>query len=185
MTSLHELYFIAIIPPPDLTAEIRLIQQDFSSRFHSKKALKLVPHITLLPPFQMKNKEIQHFHHWFETHRVHLNGFDLSLDGFAAFDNKKQPVVYLKPVANDQLVQLHQQLFHAFDTSFPGLLPEGDQRPFAPHLTIAYRDLSRAMFQQAWAEYRRRIYQVTFRVDRYHLLRYTGQQWKPIASAEI
>src|SRR5688572_17122426 len=185
MTPVHQLYFIAIIPPPPLTAEIRLIQEDFSVRFLSKKALNVVPHITLLPPFRLRNEEIQRLHHWFETSRVDLDPFDLSLDGFAAFNNKKQPVVYLKPVVNDQLGQLHQQLFDAFHASFPGLLPIGNLRPFTPHLTIAYRDLTKAMFDQAWGEYRSRNYQATFTVDRYHLLKHSGKQWDPIASVAI
>ncbi len=67
---MHEkknLYFIALIPQQQLCEEITNFKNDFSVRFKSNKALKVIPHITLKAPFQLIVNTHDNLLKWFNN----------------------------------------------------------------------------------------------------------------------
>ncbi|MEM0979434.1 MAG: hypothetical protein AAGH78_04080 [Cyanobacteria bacterium P01_H01_bin.58] len=50
-------------------------------------------------------------------------------------------------------------------------------RPFCPHLTVAFRDLKPGAFHQAWPEFELRQVAFSFAVPAITLLIHTGQRW--------
>ena len=65
----ENLYFIAIIPQHKLCDEINSFKNDFATRFNSKKALKLPPHITLKAPFKLTTNAHDSLLQWFANLR--------------------------------------------------------------------------------------------------------------------
>src|SRR5688572_29571657 len=63
----ENLYFIAIIPPSNISAEVTKFREDFAVRFQSKAALRNMPHITLKAPFAFPKANHEQVLHWFEN----------------------------------------------------------------------------------------------------------------------
>ena len=55
---MSSLYFIAIIPPDPIKSKIENIKLEFSKKYKTLHALKSPPHITLHPPFNMMEDEL-------------------------------------------------------------------------------------------------------------------------------
>lgn len=56
-------------------------------------------------------------------------------------------------------------------------------RPFAPHLTVAFRDLTKQHFDEAWLEFQNRQVEYTFTTLQLTLLIHDGKRWN--VSAEF
>ncbi len=55
--------------------------------------------------------------------------------------------------------------------------PASKTRPFSPHMTVGFRDLTRQNFRVAWAEFQQRPLQFEFTVANLTLLIHNGQRW--------
>ncbi|MFM7858912.1 MAG: 2'-5' RNA ligase family protein, partial [Flammeovirgaceae bacterium] len=53
-------------------------------------------------------------------------------------------------------------------------------QPFQPHVTIAFRDLRKPMFERAWEEFKHRNFKAEFTVDSIALLKHNGKHWNVI-----
>jgi 2'-5' RNA ligase len=51
------------------------------------------------------------------------------------------------------------------------------EKPFHPHITIAFRDLKKAIFNEAWDYYSNRLFQEEFTAESVTLLKHNGQFW--------
>lgn len=49
---------------------------------------------------------------------------------------------------------------------------------FNPHLTVAFKDLRRKVFPNAWAHFSQLLYERVFQVDALALLQHNGRQWE-------
>lgn len=166
---LSNLYFIAIIPPQELRERITAFKQDFANRFNSKKALKVFPHLTLKAPFKFSPNAHEELLRWFNDLHLLQNQFSIQLKNFGAFENKRNPVVFVQPILTKELQSLQQQLIESFSSVFPGNIHPTDL-DFHPHMTIAYRDLSFEMFKQAWSEYQHKSFDATFEAEAIYYL---------------
>ena len=90
----ENLYFIALIPPNELREKITAFKQDFANRFNSKKALKVFPHITLKAPFKFSTGMHGVLLKWFNDLHVLQKPFNIQLQNFGEFENKRSPVVF-------------------------------------------------------------------------------------------
>jgi 2'-5' RNA ligase len=184
MPSSSNLYFIAIIPKKELREKITAFKQDFANRFNSKKALKVFPHITLKAPFKLLPNAHEELLKWFNDLHLLQKQFSIQLENFGAFDNKRNPVVFVQPVATKELQALQQQLIASFNSVFPGTIHPTDLK-FHPHITIAYRDLSIEMFKQAWEEYKYKSFHASFRADAVYLLQHDSRKWNIISTHHL
>lgn len=176
----ENLYFIALIPHRELREQITVLKQDFATRFNSKKALKVFPHITLKAPFKLSTNAHEELIRWFNDLHLLQGQFRIQLKNFGAFDNKRNPVVFVQPVVTKELQALRQQLIASFSSAFPALLHPVD-REFHPHITIAYRDLSTVMFTKAWSEYQNKQFDASFEIDAIYLCQHDSKKWNIIA----
>ena len=55
--------------------------------------------------------------------------------------------------------------------------PVSKTRPFAPHLTVAFRDLTKQNFKAAWVEFEPQQADLDFVADRISLLLHDGKRW--------
>lgn len=170
------LFFIAIVPPREIADSITAIKQDFADRFESAKALRVMPHITLKSPFKVFENDIDSLLKWFGNLEMDAASFEITLDGFGAFDNNENPVIFVKPVISNELNGMQSELTEKLSADFPKAIASHD-RHFHPHMTVAYRDLKREEFEKAWPEYETKPFYATFMADGFHLLRHDGTKW--------
>jgi 2'-5' RNA ligase len=166
----QHLYFIAIIPPQEICDEITVFKKDFSERFQSSVALKVVPHITLKSPFKLPAEKQEGLKIWFRQLPLFLNEFFIELSGFGAFPNTNSPVVFVQLVMNEALLILQKGVLRHFRMSYPEIEISPLEFNFKPHMTVAYRDLEPEMFANAWKEYSVKKYQAVFSVNEFCLL---------------
>lgn len=180
----QNLYFIAIIPKRELCEQITAFKQDFANRFNSKYALGVFPHITLKAPFKFYPNKHEELLKWFIDLHLLQKQFTIQLKNFGAFDNKRNPVVFVQPIVTKELQALQQQLIASFSSVFPGNIHPTDL-DFHLHITIAYRDLSPEMFQKAWSEYKHKSFDGIFEVDAVHLLQHDSKKWNIISTHNL
>jgi 2'-5' RNA ligase len=179
------LYFIAIIPPQKICDEITGFKKDFADRFESKKALKVIPHITLKAPFKLPTDELSKLEQWFQQLYINLETFEIELKNFGAFENKHSPVVFVQPIMNIHLYSLQREIIRNFSLFYPQVPVKDLEIKYKPHITVSYRDLDQERFRQAWKEYQLKKYTATFAVNDFHLLQHYGEEWKVISTNSL
>ncbi|MBK7291736.1 MAG: 2'-5' RNA ligase family protein [Chitinophagaceae bacterium] len=184
MNQKKNLYFIALIPARELREKINLIKRDFALRFNSKAALKVYPHITLKTPFKCPAKEHVELVNWFSELRNFPKAFPISLNGFGTFDNKNSPVVFIKPELSNDLMYLQKELIASFSSLMPDDIHPLDLS-YKPHATVAYRDLSPAMFSDSWKEYGNKNFKEIFDVTAFYLLQHDTKKWNIISTLSL
>jgi len=180
----ENLYFIALIPRRELRERITAIKHDFANRFNSKTALKVYPHITLKAPFKLAANAHSELMKWFTDLHVLQQSFTIQLKNFGAFNNKKNPVIFVHPETLNGLIALQKQLIASFASFFPSDIHQVDIN-FSPHITVAYRDLTPEMFTKAWSEYRHKQFNAAFEVDAVYLLQHDSKKWNIIATHNL
>ena len=167
------LYFIALIPPPDLGAQVTGLKNEMRSRFEAKHALKSPPHITLQMPFKRPPEKEAELIKALQVFAGQQVSFPVALSGFDSFPPR---VIFIKIVDHQPIVQLYSRLREMLiqQLAFPSYEP--NQR-FHPHMTIATRDLRKAAFRSAWAEFQERKFDVYFEVKSLFLLKHNGRHW--------
>ncbi len=177
----QNLYFIALLPPKNVSEQITALKQEIAQHYKSTRALRVMPHITLKAPFKLNNDKHSQVLEWFRDISITVPPFNIELNGFGAFDNNRSPVIYVKPIVSGELVKLQEDVIKCFEAEFPGCGISFIERNFKPHMTIAYRDLQYSMFTKAWPNYKDRNYNAEFTVNSICLLQHDGRQWNVIA----
>ncbi|MBA4140377.1 MAG: 2'-5' RNA ligase family protein [Segetibacter sp.] len=177
----EKLYFIAIIPPEVICEEVTGFKEDFAIRFKSSRALKVIPHITLKVPFKLATENHEQILQWFEQLPVTVPPFQQELKNFGAFNNKRNPVIYVNPIMSPSLDRLQKEVLLSFGRSYPQQGIMELEFNYKPHMTIAYRDLKPHLFKEAWKEYTTKEYAATFWVKEFHLLQHDSKKWNTIS----
>jgi 2'-5' RNA ligase len=174
---MHQRFFIALLPPDSIQDEVRQIQSDFEVRYNTKATLKAPPHITLIPPFALSDRLelLQIELDKFATMRSH---FTINLSGFAAFPPS---VIYLDVVPNPVLPNLYLDLAATMANTL-GITDLYASRPFVPHMTVGFRDLTPENFELAWTEFRDRKINFEFEAINLTLLAHDEQKWNVLSN---
>ena len=181
----HTLYFIAIVPPADICNEITSLKEDFAARYNSRHALKVIPHITLKSPFDLPKGNQESTLQWFENMPVSISSFKQELEDFGAFDNRRNPVIYVKPKMNLSIKLLQQEVLSSFIANYPDKKIAEQELTFSPHITIAYRDLKLLAFKDAWKEYQMKKYFASFQVSSFALFQHDTKKWNIISTHHL
>ncbi|WP_234047820.1 2'-5' RNA ligase family protein [Chryseobacterium paridis] len=169
------MYFIAIYPPQQIIDEVRVFKEDLAANYNNSKAIKNDAHITLFPPFSREVELESDIIDAFERIDTNIAPFEIELNGFASFPNPKNPVLFVQPEENAQLVDLYHRVKRQFNFS---------TYSFTPHMTIGYRDLSYENYLKVWEVYKNKSYKTKFIVDKILVLRHDGK-WVPIAEKKL
>jgi 2'-5' RNA ligase len=171
------LYFLAILPPPALAEKISAVKKEIAENYGPRYALRVLPHITLQNPFKAPPGMEPAFFELLQEFATLHPPLAVTLNGFGAFENKDNPVIYLKVEKNDALISLHKKLMNFLrkEFGFSHLLARSN---FSPHLNIAYKDLTTSQFEAAWPKFEDRPFQATFDVNHFYFLRHNGTQWE-------
>jgi len=165
-------YFIALLPPAPLAAAIVALQQQMAAEYQSRKALNSPPHLTLQPPFTRPAAEQEQLAAALAAFARGRSPFPVQLDGFGAFPPR---VIFLQPRPCPALLELQRDL-QAYCAQIWALPVE--RRPFRPHVTVAFRDLTPAAFRRAWSRWAEQPFAAEFLATALALLRHDGQRWQ-------
>lgn len=168
-------YFVALLPPAEIQSQVNAVKQDFADRFASRKAQNSPPHITLQPPFGWQPEQEDLLRSVLATFAQAQPPLSLQLDGFGAFAPR---VIFVKVVSTPTLVSLQQQLLTHLEQELQITDAKANHRPFRPHMTVAFRDLTRQNFQAGWAEYQNRSFADQFTASKLTLLIHNGRCWQ-------
>ena len=135
-------YFLAIAPEGEFEEQVTNLKLEIKNRFQAKYALKSPPHITVKMPFSYNEakeerliKELGGFINRYEP--MHI-----SVGGVHTFGNR---VIYLGVSAGPELYDFQSDL-KTFCKREMNLVDELSDRNFHPHMTIAFKDIKKAQF---------------------------------------
>lgn len=174
MDKTSRLYFIALLPPQDIQERVTEIKQYFADNYQSRAALKSPPHITLQPPFKWLDENLPMLQQCLSQFAAERSPFPITLSGFAAFPPR---VIYVNVVKTPALLSLQADLSARLQTVLNIVDPSSQQRPYSPHVTVAYKDLTKPNFKAAWLEFKERSLQFEFTATHLTLLLHNGQRW--------
>ncbi|MBD2449384.1 2'-5' RNA ligase family protein [Nostoc sp. FACHB-152] len=167
-------FFVALLPPQDIQDYANQIKQYFADNYASRHAQKSPPHITLQPPFEWANDQVSRLEASLREFASQQKSLQVTLSGFSAFAPR---VIYIDVVRSQELLQLQAALMAHMETDL-GIVDEvGKKRPFAPHMTVAFRDLTKQNFKAAWPEFENRELHFEFAADKLTLLIHDGKRW--------
>ncbi|WP_299410797.1 2'-5' RNA ligase family protein [Acaryochloris sp. IP29b_bin.148] len=177
-------YFLALLPPEDLQEVINGVKQQFAEQYQSRKALNAPPHITLQAPFEwptspaQDNPSITALVQGLTEFSNCRASVPVQLSGFGAFP---PGVIYVQVQPTPELLTLHTQL-HAYCAQAWHISdPRTQHRAFTPHITVAFRDLTRANFRASWPLFQDRVFDDSFVASALTILQHNGQQWEAFA----
>lgn len=168
-------YFIAIVPPDPALQEAQKLKEYFREHYNSKASLNSPPHITLHMPFRwLASREpvlIDHLERFFS----HVPSFNVSLKNFSSFPPR---VIFINVEDNEALVNLQRQLRDFCKRSLNLYNANYRELPFHAHLTLAFRDLKKPNYEQAWQEFSQREFHHGFEVNNLVLLKHREKVWE-------
>jgi len=143
----QQLYFIAIMLPQWVDEEIIAFKNDMAHRFKSKKALRTASHITLKAPFKMDAIMHEQLLQWFKRMSVTIAPFMQEIRDFGAFNNKRNPVIYVEPIMNESLQNLQKEVLQWFSSAFPKEVISKNEYTFSPHTNGRWNVVSNFLLQ--------------------------------------
>ena len=168
-------YFIALIPPPPVSDDALRLKNYFRDQYNSKASLNSPPHITLHMPFKWKEEKECELIDAFGKFSLGRPSFKIELHNFSAFAPR---VIFIDVVSNDALSLLNKELHRFCKRELNLFNASYKDQPFHPHLTLAFRDLKKPMFEKAWAEFQERKFSARFDVESIVLLKHNGKIWE-------
>lgn len=167
-------YFVAVIPPSPAYEEALALKEYFKEKYQSKAALNSPPHITLHMPFvwnELKEKKLMTK---LEEFSRQCDPIKICLDNFSSFPPR---VIFIDVTESDALFDLQHKLHKFFKRELDIFNANYQDKPFHPHLTLAFRDLRKSQYHLAWQEFSDKEYKAEFMADRIALLKHNGRSW--------
>ncbi|GAB3295922.1 2'-5' RNA ligase family protein [Hymenobacter humi] len=174
------LYLLALLPPEPVFSEVWALKQEVSQLTGSRNAVRLPPHITLVPPLHQDDAFEARCTATLAALTATQAPFQVGLDGFQWFGNRTLFVHVSDAVG---IKAFHAALMDWCATHLPEVKPEN--RPFTAHLTLATRDLPPAQVPELRQHFAARSYAAVFEVHTITLFRHDGRQWQPRATFEL
>lgn len=168
------LYFIAIVPPSPILEEAWVLKNHFKQHYQSKAALNSPPHITLHMPFEWKDKKEGELISKLDTFSKNKPTIELRLQNFSCFAPR---VIFLRVEENEALRSFQRELHRFCKMELNIFNAQYKDLPFHPHLTLAFRDLKKPMFEKAWEEFKSKEFSGSFVAKQFTLLKHNGKNW--------
>lgn len=173
----ESLYFIAVLPPNEIQDEITKLKHEVAEKYGSKHALKSPPHITLHMPFKWKDKRFHELVEVVKKLNEQIKPFEVQLKDFDFFEPR---VVFVDVIENDKLREQQKKVVDICRKQLKLDNANYRNRPFHPHITIAFRDLKKRMFYKAKQAFEGRGFSCGFPVEEVTLLKHDGTKWNVV-----
>ena len=175
------MYFIALVLPDRLNEKVLKYKQLMFEKYKCNVGLKSPAHITIIPPFWMKEENQQQLIADIDLLSNNLYPFPVSTSNFSAF---KPKTIFVAVVASEQLNKLKATTdnFFRHHSSYPVTI---DTRPFLPHITIATRDLFKKSFYEIWPWFAEKNFVETWIAKGFSLLKHNKKNWDVIHTSQF
>ena len=175
------MYFVALVAPQEINIHVLKWKNFFKEHFGCTVALKSPAHITLIPPFWMKDELEADLINSITAFSAGKKRFKITLKDFAAF---KPRVIYVDVIKHEVLNELYGSLADFIDAEnkYP---VKKDDRPFHPHVTLATRDLYKKSFHEAWEIFSTKRFEASWLVNGISLLRHNKKNWDVIFTSQL
>lgn len=175
------MYFIALVAPGKINSRVLKWKNFFKEHYGCTAALKSPAHITLIPPFWMKEALEADLINSINEFSSTKNKFEIIVKDFAAFIPR---VIYVDVVKNEILNKLYGSLadFIYAANKYP---VKKEDRPFHPHVTLATRDLYKKAFYEAMEIFSTKKYEASWLVTGISLLRHNKKNWDVIFTSQL
>ena len=174
MNQSKQRFFIALVPPPDIQQQMTEIKEYFAEHYNSSGALKSPPHITLQPTFEWAAADVAKLEESLKSFAANRLAIPITISGFAAFAPR---VIYADVVKSPALLEVQQDLMSYVGENLGIVNSVSQTRPFIPHMTVAFRDLTEENFQTAWLEFSGRELLFEFTAAALTLLLHDCSRW--------
>lgn len=169
------LYFVAIVPPSPINEEALKYKNYFNDEYKSKASLNSPPHITLHMPFQWKEEKEEELIQTFLKFSSSISAFHLKLSGFGSFAPR---VIFIDVEKNEALETMQKKLHQHCKKELNVFNAIYKDKGFHPHITLAFRDLKKPLFEKAWEEFKHKNFSGDFTADKFSLLKHNGKIWE-------
>ena len=169
-----QLFFIALLPSVEAQEYANQIKHHFADVYASKGALKSPPHVTLQPPFKWDINYVNDLENVLADFVLQCSAIPLVLENFAAF---KPRVIYIDVHKTPELLAIQKDLNAHLESTLNIVDKMSKRRAFTPHLTVGFRDLSKANFYRAWDEFKEKKVYFQCDVSQLTLLKHNGKKW--------
>lgn len=170
-------YFVALIPPSPVFDEALALKEYFKERYQSKAALNSPPHVTLHMPFLWNEEKERKLVGKLQEFASKYDPIKICLDNFSHFPPR---VIFIAVAESDALAALQKELHRFFKRELDIFNANYQDRPYHPHLTLAFRDLRKSQYHLAWQEFSKREFKAEFMADKIALLKHNGKRWDVI-----
>jgi len=171
----RKLYFLGLILPSPYFEKAVNLKQYFSDQFNSKAALRSPPHITLHMPFKWNEEKEKVLISTIQVFAQAQSSINIEFNDFGCF---RPRVIFVNVGKSEQLENLQRNL-HRFSKQELNLFNANYKEfPFHPHVTVAFRDLKKANFTQAWQEFAEKKFEGEFTTNEISLLKHNGKEWE-------
>jgi 2'-5' RNA ligase len=170
-----KLYFVALVPPPDVLQKVKKLKEEVAERFESKAALRSPPHITLHMPFKFREDREERIEQVLRDVSKDQAPIRITQEGFGAFAPR---VIFVNVEKTDPLETMRANLVQAMRRGLNLENADYKNRPFNPHMTIAFRDLKKRLFNPAWESFRDRKFEENWPCKELILLKHNGHHWE-------
>lgn len=167
------LYLLALLLPEPLHSAVWNLKQEIHLRTGSRNAVRLPPHITLLPPLRQSAAFATGMLPLLARFAARQTACAFQLENFAWFQDR---TLYVRVTQDAGLQQLHAALYAQLRLELP-VVPQ-PQRPFVPHVTLATRDLPPELVSGLRQEFTRRTYKAAGWLQELAFFHHDGQQWQ-------
>jgi 2'-5' RNA ligase len=169
------LYFIALVPPEPFRQQAWEMKEHFREEYQSKASMNSPPHITLHPPFKLKQEGAEEkLEQALQELASGFKPFEARLKNYGAF---KPRVIFIDVEKEPAMEKLQKRVVER-------VMPHAEaekkraEPAFHPHMTLAFRDLSKDNFHRAWKEYESKELSYSWEVSQFVLLKHNGKHWE-------
>ena len=153
------------------------MKQEFADFYDARKALKVLPYITVQVPFTADPALEKDLSAELTDFAARMSPFEVELDGFGAVSFKNRRLIFINVVKNGGIMRLHKELILFLRKSF-GFSSMLARYGFNPHISLALNDIAEGAFEVAKQEYEEKAFKTEFKVNNLYLLRHSGTSWE-------
>lgn len=171
----QQLCLIALLPPQAVQDEANAIKDHFAKVYESSHAQKSPPHITLQPPFKWEKDQLSQLKTTLQQFSHRQPAIPVTLSGFGAFPPR---VIYIHVERTPELLAVQKALMDNLERELDLVDATAKSRPFVPHMTVAFKDLTKSNFRKAWPIYQDKPFNYQLTIRELTLLRHNGKYWE-------
>jgi 2'-5' RNA ligase len=105
--------------------------------------------------------------------------FQVIQNGLGAFEPR---VIFVNVEESEALADLQRELLKTMRMELKLDSTNYKNQGFHPHMTIAFRDLKKSIFPEAWNHFKNKSINKTWPAEVIHLLKHKGQHWEVFKS---